>query len=107
MRLTFMVFRVGIQVYDWMFPVKYSPISNHHISAAKLPWLFIGIELKDGSIVDKTSHVQDLIKSGIPITVENVCMFVDIHTVKRCFYLDEKTLKEEEIPANGITINDS
>ena len=107
MRLTFIVFRLGVQVYDWMFPMKYTPISKNHISAAKLPWLFVGIELIDGSLIDKTSHVQYLIDAGIPLTLKNISMSIDFQTVKRCFYLDEKTLKEEEIPAEGITINDS
>lgn len=94
-------------MYDWMFPKVYSPIPQHRISASKLPWLFVGIELDDGTILDKTSHVQDLIDSHIPLTRTNVCMFVDSQIIKRCFYLDEKTLKEEEFPTEGITINDS
>ena len=87
--------------------MKYTPIPKHRISAANLPWLFVGVELHDGSVLDKTSHVQGLIDSNIPITLKNVCMFVDPTTIKRCFYLDEKTLKEEEFPTEGITINDS
>lgn len=105
-RVSFLVFKLGIQIYDWMFRKKYIPIPKHRISASKLPWLFVGIELTDGNVLDKTAHVQDLMDSGVQLTVTNICMFVEPRTIKRCFYLDEKTLKEEEIPTEGITIND-
>lgn len=106
-RLTFTVFRIGIQIYEWLYPKQYTPVPTHNVSAAKLPWLFVGIELDDGSILDKTAHVQDLLECKVPLSLHNICMLEDRRRIRRCFYLDEKTLKEEEIPAHGITIHDS
>jgi hypothetical protein len=102
-----MAFRATVQLYDWLFPKVYSPLSTHSVSASSLPWLFVGIELTDGTMLDRTSHVQDLVNLRIPITRNRVCGDVDPQTIQRCFYLDEKTLKEEEFPADGITIHDS
>lgn len=101
-RTTLWIVRKGYEFYDWMFSQKYEKV-NTHVSAAKLPWLFVGVELHDGILLDKTKHVQYLVDSGIPVTPRTVCSSIDPQLVKRCFYLDEKTLKEEEIPAHGIT----
>ena len=106
MRLTLWVFRKGFDIYDWIFSQKYEKVSTH-VSAANLPWLFVGVELLDGTLLDKTKHVQFLVDSGIPVTPRTVCSSIDKCQIKRCFYLDAKTLKEEEIPADGIIINDS
>jgi hypothetical protein len=103
LRITFWIVRQGFNIYDWMFSQKYEKVSNH-VSASKLPWLFIGVELHDGTLLDKTVHAQYLVDSGIPVTPRTVCSSIDQQVIKRCFYLDAKTLKEEEIPAEGITI---
>lgn len=103
MRVTLWVIRKGYGLYDWMFAEKYEKVKTH-ISAAKLPWLFVGVELLDGTLLDKTTHVQYLVDSGFPVTPRTVCSSIDPQLIKRCFYLDEKTLKEEEIPADGLTI---
>lgn len=105
-RLTFLVIQTGYDIYDWVTLPKYKPVSNH-ISASKLPWLFVGIELKDGEIIDRTVDAQFFADTGIPITPMSINPSIYPHLIKRYFYLDSKTLKEEEIPAEGITINDS
>jgi len=105
-RLAIQVYKIGFWVYRCMFPVTYAPISTQ-ISASKLPWLFVGIELKDGKILDKTQEAQYLVNHDIPVTPFTIDMSVDKQLVKRYFYLDAVTLKEEEIPTEGITINDS
>jgi len=102
-RATFWIIQKGFDIYDLVFSQKYEKVSNH-ISPAKLPWLFVGIELADGTLLDKTTHVQYLVDSGIPVTRRTVCSSIDEQGIKRCFYLDSKTLKEEEITAHGITI---
>jgi hypothetical protein len=107
MRMTLMVARMGIELYDWIFQMKYTQVPVHRISASKLPWLFVGVELFDGTIVDKTSHAQLLVDMNITVTRSMICMGTPSQQIKRCFYLCEKTLKEEEIPTEGITINDS
>ena len=104
-RITFWFIQKGYDIYDWVTVKKYQPISNH-ISSAKLPWLFVGVELVDGEIIDRTTHTKCLVNFNCPITPQSVSESIHPHLIKRCFYLDSKTLKEEEIPAEGITIND-
>lgn len=84
----------------------YEPVSVKH-SASKMPWLFVGIELTDGKLLDRTQEAQYLVNHDIPVTPYTLDISVDKQLVKRYFYLDAVTLKEEEIPAEGITINDS
>jgi hypothetical protein len=104
LRLTIKLYSTGFWIYRFFFPYKYEPVANH-VSASKLPWLFVGIETYDGNIIDKTEEAQRLVDQNIIISPTTI--IDDIHNVKRCFYLDSTTLKEEEIPAEGITINDS
>lgn len=100
------LYKVGFWVYRWVFPHEYTPIVKH-ISQSELPWLFVGIELTNGKIIDKTDEAFDLINKGLPVTPTTININIDLDQIKRCFYLDAATLKEEEIPAEGITINDS
>jgi hypothetical protein len=102
-RLTLWAVQQGFQIYDWLFPQPYQKVP-HRVSAAKLPWLFVGVELVDGTILDKTKHVESLVDTGIPVTPRTVSSSIDPQLIKRCFYLNEKTLNEDEIPADGITI---
>lgn len=100
------MYKVGFWVYRLIFPKSYEPVRNH-ISASKLPWLFIGIEMNDGTIIDKTEEAQSLVNSNIIVAPYTIDMDYDKQQAKRYFYLDSETLKEEEIPADGIIINDS
>jgi hypothetical protein len=103
MRATLWFFQKGYLIYDILFSQKYEKVSTH-ISAAKLPWLFVGIELLDGTIIDKTECVQHLVDRRMSINYTSICSSVDLTMIKRCFYLDTETLKEEEIPTEGLTI---
>lgn len=102
-RITLWLIQKGYDVYDWFTAVKYEPVTKH-ISAAELPWVFVGVELTDGTLMDVTGKAEHLVNSGIPVTPTTISSSIDQQLVKRCFYLDVKTLKEEEIPADGITI---
>lgn len=105
-RLTIRVYKFGFWVYRKLFPTFYDPIPIQ-FSAAKMPWLFVGIELTNGKLLDRTQEAQFLVSNNIPVTPSTLDIAVDKQLVKRYFYLDAVTLKEEEIPAEGITINDS
>ena len=107
LRLTIKVYKIGFWVYRWIFPYEYNPVPIHHVSASSLPWLFVGIELNNGKIIDKTDEAQQLVDNNVPVNPTTISKDVNIDEVKRYFYLNTMTLKEEEIPANGITINDS
>ncbi len=80
------------------------PVIRKHITP---PWLWIGIELYDGTIIDRTEEVQTLIDNKFPITYESIDDNTNLMDVKRYFYLDTKTLKEEEFPPEGILIDDT
>lgn len=105
-RLTIRVYRLGFWVYRKLFPTLYAPIPLK-VSASKMPWLFVGIELKDGKLLDRTQEANYLVNHNIPVTPYTLDISVNRELVKRYFYLDAITLKEEEIPAEGITIDDS
>lgn len=105
--VTVQLYKVGIRVYRFFVPPVYEEASPLHISASRLPWLFIGIELDDGTVLDRTSEAQRLVDRGFPVTPLTISIGIDETRMKRCFYLDSKTLKEQEIPAEGITRNDS
>lgn len=105
--VTVQFYKLGLRVYRLLDPPVYQSVSTNHISASCLPWLFIGIELTNGDILDKTEEAQSLVDRGFPVTPLTVSMGVDETLMKRCFYLDAKTLKEQEIPAEGIIRNDS
>lgn len=105
-RITIQLYRTGFWLYRKLFPVDYvqEPVQK---SISKLPWMFVGIELNDGTLLDRTHNANFLTTKDIPVTPYNLDTSVDRYRVKRYFYLDAVTLKEEEIPAEGITINDS
>jgi hypothetical protein len=105
-RITIQIYRTGFWLYRKLFPVEYQhvPIKK---SVSKLPWMFVGIELKDGTLLDRTEEANYLAKKDVVVTRDNIDISIDSRLIKRYFYLDSVTLKEEEIPAEGITINDS
>ena len=105
-RITIQLYRTGFWLYRQFFPAKYEEVPIQK-SISKLPWMFVGIELNDGTILDRTQQANVLANTNIPVSPYNIDVSIDEQYVKRYFYLDSVTLKEEEIPAEGITINDS
>ena len=80
--------------------------AHHRISQTNLPWLFVGIELMSGKIIDKTEEAQSLVDVGITITPTTISKDVNVDDVKRYFYLDSVTLNEQEIPPEGLVIRE-
>jgi hypothetical protein len=108
-RCTLAVYRVGFACLRFLNKlitneVKEVPVMRNHVTP---PWLWIGIELYDGTIIDRTEEVQNLLDRGFPVTLESIDDSVNVENVKRYFYLDTKTLNEEEFPPEGLLINDT
>lgn len=68
--------------------------------------MWIGVELVDGSITTLTEIVETTIEYGDNITPTFLQTLTGIGNAKRWLYLDSKTLKEEEIPTDGLLIED-
>lgn len=94
-----------IRLYNRLF---YSKPSIKKVSSSHLPWLWIGVETEQGKIITLTELVDAAIEYGDCISPYFLESLTGIRNAKRWTYLDSKTLKEEEIPADGLIIeNDS
>jgi hypothetical protein len=93
----------------WYGKLFYTQIpTDRKISVSNLPWVWIGAETLSGTIISSTELVNASIEYGDCITVQFLEMLTQEKNIKRWFYLDSKTFKEEEIPAEGLIIeNDS
>jgi hypothetical protein len=108
-KVTLSIYRVGFNIFRFVTglfssPIEEQPVMRNHITP---PWLWIGMELNDGTIVDKTEEIQHLLDNGFRINLESIDENINISNVKRYFYLDAKTLNEEEFPPEGLVINDT
>lgn len=108
-KISLSIYRFGFNVFRYVngfFAEKNEeqPVMRNHVTP---PWLWIGMETKDGTIIDRTEEVQHLLDNGFHITLESIDENIDIMNVKRYFYLDAKTLNEEEFPPEGLLINDT
>jgi|LakMenEpi03Aug12_release.lakeMendotaPanAssembly.Ray.scaffolds.fasta_scaffold2383091_1 hypothetical protein len=92
-----------IRIYNRLF---YIEIPKPKISTSKLPWLWIGVELTNGKIETMTDLVNNSIEYGDVITPEFLEKLTNIKNAKRWIYLKSTTLNEEEIPAEGLVIED-
>ena len=78
------------------------------ISAAELPWVWIGAEMKSGVILTLTEDINKVVEYGDVVTPEYLETYTELKHVKRWLYLDIMTLIEQEIPTSGLIIrNDS
>lgn len=68
--------------------------------------MWVGVETGNGSIVSLTDIVDSAVEYGDCVTSEFLEDLSGIHSARRWIYLDPKTLKEEEIPADGLIIHD-
>lgn len=93
------------RLYNFIFYAK-MPNRKKSVSSAHLPWMWIGAELPDGSIRSLTEIVDISIEYGDCVTPKFLETISGITNAKRWFYLNSKTFKEEEIPADGLIIED-
>jgi hypothetical protein len=94
----------------WCSRMAYKMLTQERpfVSPNELPWLWIGAELVDGTIVDLTDNINKQIRLGD---------FVDVDYLEsrsgygnaNWLYLDPVTIKQVEFPAKGFVIglNDS
>lgn len=68
--------------------------------------MWIGVETGNGSIVSLTEIVDPVVEYGDCVTPQFLEMLSGIRGARRWIYLDPKTLKEEEIPTDGLIIQD-
>ncbi len=88
------------------FFYKQVPKQLKKVSASHLPWMWIGVETAEGKIVSLTEIVDPAVEYGDVVTPAFLKTISGIQTAKRWIYLDPKTLKEEEIPTDGLIIQD-
>ncbi len=94
-----------IRLYNKVF-YNSSATSLRKVSTEHIPWLWIGAELTSGKIITLTEVVNSSIEYGDTIDqffLEQTSGYSDVN---KWLYLDPKTLKEEEIPAEGLVIED-
>jgi hypothetical protein len=68
--------------------------------------MWVGAELSNGSITTLTEIVESSIEYGDVVTPEFLKALSGLHNVKRWLYLGSKTFREEEIPTDGLIIQD-
>lgn len=95
--------------YAELFHVEDITVTTHvFVSPSHLPWLWIGAELEDGKIISITEDVNDEVQYGDRVNEDYLVDLTRLFNVKRWLYLNPQTLKEEEIPLEGLLIeNDS
>jgi hypothetical protein len=74
------------------------------ISPSHLPWLWIGAELDDGRVISITEDVNEEVRYGDRVNEDYLVDITRLFNVKRWLYLNPETLKEEEIPLEGLVI---
>lgn len=93
-----------VRLYSRIFYSKLP--SKKKVSSSHLPWMWVGVELTDGTIKTLTEIVDTSIEYGDCVTPQFLKTLSGIQDANRWIYLDSKTLKEEEIPADGLIIED-
>ena len=93
-----------VRLYNRLFYTKLQ--TKKKVSSLHLPWMWIGVEKEDGSIVSLTDIVDSVVEYGDCVTPQFLQQVSGIQLARRWIYLDPKTLKEEEIPTDGLIIHD-
>jgi hypothetical protein len=75
------------------------------VNPSKLPWLWIGVEMKNGKIITLTEKINKYVEYGDRVDTR----YLEIATnttgeILRWLYLDAETLIEREFPAEGLII---
>jgi len=93
----------------WTMDFLFAPEKPEHpepaVPVSSLPWLWVGAVHPNGTIVDHTTCVNNLVEMDSVITPE----WLDAATLSvdddLCWkYLDAKTLEEKIFPSGGIVI---
>ena len=90
--------------YTKLFDADEVVVTYEFISPSHLPWLWIGAQLEDGQIISVTEDVNEEVKYGDCVNEDYLVDVTRLFNVNRWLYLDPQTLKEEEIPLEGLLI---
>lgn len=112
MSVLFNCFYRAYRVFFWckrkyveLFDIEDITVSDHvFVSPSHLPWLWIGAELNDGKVISITEDVNDEVRYGDRVNEDYLVDLTRLFNVKRWLYLHPETLKEEEIPLEGLVI---
>ena len=100
-RCSFCCIRLINKLFYKEAPKRIAKVDPH-----ALPWMWIGAELTNGKILTLTEVVNSSVEyydNVSPVFLNNL---VGIPNVSRWLYLDAKTFKEQEIPTEGLVIED-
>lgn len=75
------------------------------VSAASLPWLWIGIKYADDSSITVTSVIASEIHPGMRVTPELLSRITGFRD-GTWRYIDTETLEEKDFPSDGFIIED-
>ncbi len=92
-----------IRLYNRLF---YTKLPTKKVSSSHLPWLWIGVETEQGKIITLTEIVDSSIEYGDVVSPYFLESLTGIQNAKRWSYLNSKTFREEEIPTEGLVIED-
>lgn len=83
--------------------------SYSSVHPSKAPWLWVGVEMKNGKIITVTDTLNKYISYDDTVDTTYLELVTGIKDgVNRWIYLDSKTLNEQEFPPEGLIIqNDS
>ena len=101
-RLIFWVYKTCERIFEG--EPSHQPVPKNSVPVSQLPWLWIGAELQNDKIITFTERINEQVEYGDVITHEYLEQVTHTFPVKRWLYLDPKTLREEEIPPEGLTI---
>jgi len=112
MNSAFSCFQKVYRVFFWckrkcteFFDVEDITVTDYiFVSPSHLPWLWIGAELDDGKIVSITEDVNNEVRYGDHVNEDYLTDLTRLFNVRRWLYLNPQTLKEEEIPLEGLVI---
>lgn len=76
------------------------------VQPSKLPWLWIGVETKNGKIISLTDRINKYVEYGDRIDTRYLEIATNTNNdeVLRWLYLDAETLIEREFPTEGLII---
>lgn len=77
---------------------------HQFVSPSHLPWLWIGAEMEDGKVISITEDVNEEVRYGDCVNEDYLVDLTRLFHVRRWLYLNPQTLKEEEIPLEGLVI---
>jgi hypothetical protein len=104
-----------IRLFRWIFKCKrnvenilglglYIKVPKSVVLQRDIPWLWLGAETVDGKIHTITDMINNQLDYGDIVNHQYLKSITQLAYVDRWLYLNPVTLKEEEIPPEGLVI---